>query len=1043
MKRRLLASMMVFGSLVGAAQKTTISGKVTGPNGEPLQGVSVTVKGGTAGTTTNEKGVYILPVTGKGVFLVFSSSGYGQREISAGNNFTINVALQEKVTEAEEVVVVGYGTVKRKDVTGSVGKINMAEMSKAPVRSFDEALAGRVAGVQVTSSDGQPGSATNIVIRGANSLTSSNAPLYVIDGFQVENPNSNAINPSDIESIEVLKDASATAIFGARGANGVILITTKKGKEGPPVVSFTGTYGLQNNIRTMEMMSPYEFVKYQLEVDTTAVSNSMYPSPRQVYLANGKSLEEYRQAKEIDWQELVLRQAPMSNYNLSITGGNKQTKYALSGSLLDQQGTLVNSGYKRYQGRIVLDQNINTRLKVGINTNFSNLVQSGVSPSQTSYSAMNNIMVSVWGGRPVSPNVTSGMEDLLFDPSIDPANDYRVNPAVNLKNLVRDNITRNLTANAYAEYLILPRLKLRVTGGYMDNQLRQEQFNNSLTQYGNLRQPNGVNGSLTFQQSSSWLNENTLAWDTKINDHSLNLLGGFTLQGDKSSRYGMSAIQLPNEKLGISGLDEGVLQPLTATSSLSSMSSFLGRMNYSYKSKYLLTASFRADGSSRFSEAHHWSFFPSAALSWRFKSEDFLKNLDVLSDGKLRLSYGHTGNNRVGDFSYLTAFGLPIGNNYVFNNSYVAGIVPTGLGNKNLKWETTQQANLGLDLGFFNQRLTLGVDAYQKKTVDLLLYASLPPSVGYDKAYKNIGSVQNRGLELTLGTVNVTGRDFSWNTGFNISFNRSKVLALAENEESLKSTVAWDQGWQNTSAYIAKLGMPMGLMYGYIWDGVYQYADFDRTASGGYILKDNVPTNGNTRNLIQPGDIRYRDLTGDGVVNASDYTVIGRGLPVHTGGFTNNFSYKGFDLNVFFQWSYGNDLYNANRLMFDGNAMARANMNQFASYAHRWTPENTQSTIFRTKGYYGGGYSSFIVEDGSYLRLKTVSLGYNVAPKILKHAKIKSLRAYVSAQNLLTWTNYSGMDPEVNAYNSALTPGFDFSTYPRARTTTLGVNLSF
>ena len=1043
MKHYLLAIIFLLGCITSFAQTIRISGKVTGSDGNPISGVTVSVKATKAATTTDKDGFYSISVKSSDSYLVFSSVGFAERTLSPGKNKQLDVVLQTKAVESEEVVVIGYGSTKKKDLTGSVGKVNLADINKAPVRSFDEALAGRNAGLQVASTDGRPGGEINIVIRGNNSITQENSPLYVVDGFPVENPNNNVLNPNDIESIEVLKDASATAIYGARGANGVIIVTTKKGKEGPPVINFNVSYGMQNNIKNMEMMNPYEFVKYQLELDTTSVSSSAFATPKQMYLSNGTTLDDYKNMAATDWQGLVTRRASIANYSLALNGGNKQTKYAISGSILNQDGILINSGYKRYQGRIVLDHNINSKLKVGINANYSNLLQSGISPSLSSFAASNNIMVSVWGSRPVAPNVDGGIEDMFLDPSLDRANDYRVNPVINLENLIRDNRTKNLSVNAYADYAILPSLKFRITGGIVDNLLRQESFNNSKTQYGYPGSQDGVNGSMAYAETSSWVNENTLTWNKSIKKHTINVLGGFTAQGGKSSTHGMQATQLPNESLGLSGLDEGITKPITATSSLWTMTSFLGRVNYNYQSKYLLTASFRADGSSKFVEENHWSYFPSAALSWRFSSENFMKNIQFLSDGKFRVSYGATGNNRVGDFAYLTTFGLPIASSYVFGNNYVNGIVPTALGNSDLRWETTKQTNIGLDLGFFNQRITLTADVYQKKTQDLLLYASLPNSTGFDKAFKNVGSVKNEGLELTLNTVNVKTESFTWNSSFNISFNKSEVLGLAENQESLQSAISWDQGWKSTSGYIAKVGMPLGLIYGYIWDGVYTYEDFDRTTSGGYILKDNVSTNGNTRDKIQPGDIKYRDLNGDLKADANDYTVIGRGLPVHFGGFNNNFTYKNIDLNVFFQWSYGNDVINANRLMFDGNSSGRMGMNQYATYADRWSKENPNSDIYRTKGYFGGGYSSNVVEDGSYLRLKTVSLGYNFSNHLLKRIKIKSLRTYVSAQNVFTWTKYSGLDPEVSAYNSALTPGFDFSTYPRARTISFGANLTF
>jgi hypothetical protein len=373
----------------------------------------------------------------------------------------------------------------------------------------------------------------------------------------------------------------------------------------------------------------------------------------------------------------------------------------------------------------------------------------------------------------------------------------------------------------------------------------------------------------------------------------------------------------------------------------------------------------------------------------------------------------------------------------------VRGAVPTAFGNADLKWETTSEINIGLDLAFLKNKITFTAEAYRKKTKDLLLFATLPLSSGYSNAFKNIGSVQNEGLEFTLNTSNITRKNFSWITSFNIAFNKNKVLSLTANQESLTSSITWDNGYQSIPAYVAKLNNPVGLMFGYVWDGVYQSDDFYKNTAGAYVLKDNVPTNGNTRANIQPGDIKYKDLNGDGVVNSADYTIIGNGTPKYTGGFSNNFTYKGFDLNIFLQWSYGNDLLNTNRLVFDGNALSKTNLNQFSSYNRRWTPDNNTSNVFRTNGFFGGGYSSYLVEDGSFLRLKTVALGYNIPEKLLRRAKIKSFRIFAAAQNLVTWTNYSGMDPEVNTYNSALTPGFDWSAYPRARTITFGANISF
>lgn len=1042
-KLMIIALLLLTTSAVTFAQTKSITGKVTDEKGS-LPGVVVMIKGTKTATQTDENGVYKIQAAGTAQ-LVFSFIGYSTKTVSINNKATINVTLEESATNLEEIVVVGYGTVRKKDISGAVSKLNVEDLQKAPIRSFDEALAGRVAGVQVNSADGQPGSGVNIVIRGNNSVTQANAPLYVIDGFLIENVDNNAINPQEIESLYVLKDASATAIYGARGANGVIVITTKSGKKGAAVFNIDASYGFQENLQKTAVMSPYEFVKFQLELDPTVTSGGDYRTPTEIYLSDGKTLEDYRNVAAKDWEGKVTRIAPMQNYNFSARGGNEKTKYSFSGSYTGQDGIITNSNYTRYQGRLKIDQTITKKLKMGFNTNYSHLAQSGISPSQSQFSNATNIMYSVWGYKPLDVPGTNLDEDLL-DPDVNPTNDYRTNPYINLTNLHRLNTTKNLNTIAYLEYNILPDLKLRVTSGVNETRIERESFNNSKTQYGRPGSANGINGSINYSQRSNWLNENTLTWNKKFDKKNLlNVVGGFTLQEETSKNYGESANQIPvqYEVLGLDGLQYGTQLRVDTFESVWTMASFLGRVNYTFDSKYILTASIRADGSSRFPSENHWGYFPSGAIAWKFSNEKFLKKSKVLSEGKLRSSYGQTGNNRVGDFDYLTRYFNPIQSNYVFNNEYIGNVVATNLGNSKLKWETTEQVDLGLDLGFLKQRITLSADIYRKTTKDLLLRAALPQSSGFATATKNIGSIQNQGLELTLNTENIKTKDFTWNSSFNISFNESKVLALSDNQTELLSTISWDTAWNNIPAYIAKIGEPLGLMYGYVSEGTYKYDDFDLVGTN-YVLKPTIAANGNVRGNIKPGDIKYKDLNGDLNVTAADYTVIGNGLPKHIGGFTNNFTYKGFDLNVFFQWSYGNDLMNANRIVFEGmGGSPRSYLNQYASYANRWTPDNPDSDIYRTRGYFGGGYASQYVEDGSYIRLKTVSLGYNINPEFLRRAKLKSVRLYVAAQNLYTWTNYSGADPEVNTYNSALTSGFDYSAYPRAKTITFGTNITF
>ncbi len=1037
----LIASLFLIPSI--AFSQKTVSGTVTDTAGKALPGISVAVKGKRVAAQTDSAGIFRLSAE-TGDVLTLSSVNYEDAEIKVDQRSQYNIVLKVKIKDLDDIIIIGYGTTTKGDVTGAVSKAPTAAMQKAPVRSFDEALGGRIAGVSVSSVDGQPGSSVNIVIRGNNSVTQDNSPLYVVDGFPIESPNNNVINPQDIESMEVLKDASATAIYGARGANGVIIITTKKGKVGAPSISFNTSYGIQKNIKTMKLMDPYEFVKYQLE--------KSYADAAGTYLTNGRDLESYRDEPAIDWQSKIFRTAPMQNYSLSLTGGNNYTKYYLSGNIFDQQGTIINSGYKRYQGTLSLDQTLSSKIKAGVYINYSYLNQNGLQPSGVSnQNSTTGTLFSVWGYRNFAINGVPNLEDILFDPGVDPAVDARINPVLNQQHALRENLSTNTILNGYAEYNIIPNLRLRVTGGIINNLTQTNQFNDTFTVYGNkysrLGATKGINGSVIFLKSTTWMNENTLTYNKKIGtDHNLTFVAGFSQTGNKTSRYGASATNLPNASLGLSGLNEGTPETVTAMTSSWGLVSFLGRMDYKFKSTYLLTLSYRADGSSKFSRDNRWGYFPSGALAWRFKQEKFMKQFRFLSDGKLRVSYGITGNNRIGDFAYLSSIAVATNSQgYTFGNVTSPGAFTSSFGNAGLKWETTSQLNLGTDLSFLGNRINFTADVYRKKTTDLLLYANLPLSLGYAAALRNIGSVRNEGLELTLNTVNISKKDFSWKTNVNISFNRSKILSLTENQSSITSTAPFDFYFSTIPSYISQVGNQLGMMYGYIWDGVYQYSDFDKATNGNYVLKDNVSTNGNLRSAIQPGDIKFRDINGDLTVDANDYTIIGRGLPIHTGGFNNDFTYKSFDLNIFFQWSYGNDIINANRYIFEGNLFGRTNLNQFASYEDRWTPTNTSSTLYRVNG--GGpttptGANSRVIEDGSYLRLKTVSLGYSLPQSVLRRVKIKSCRVYVSCQNLITWTKYTGIDPEVSVFNSVLTPGFDYSAYPRPRVVTFGLNLN-
>ncbi len=1056
-RKRILSSLgLILFSVSFVLAQVLVKGTVKDNLGEGVPGASVQVKGTSQGTITDLDGKFAFSVPNKNAIIVISFIGYVTVEQKVDTQKPMVITLREDTKTLDEVVVVGYQEVRKRDLTGSVAKANMNDVLTAPVASFDQALGGRIAGVNVTSGEGMPGGTMNIVIRGNNSLTQENSPLFVIDGFPVEDTSaSSTLNPSDIESIDFLKDASATAIYGARGANGVVIVTTKKGKVGRAQLTYDGSFGVQHITRTIPMMNAYEFVKLQNEMYPTVVAGS--------YLMNyeGKqwTLEDYRNIDQYNWQDEIFQTAWQQSHTLRLTGGTEGVRYNASLSYYDQDGTLLETGYKRMQGRM------NTvvrrgKLNMSLTTNYSRSIQTGSTPSATSYSGMNNLFYSVWGYRPVtSPDTPlSFLMDSATDNAVDSSNDYRFNPILSLKNEYRKNYINNLQMNGFAEYEVINGLKVKVSAGYTYDARKNDQFNNSKTRYGGPTSTDKVNAQVTRSERLTWLNENTVTYQTNIKKkHFINALAGITFQNSDYEAYAFRTTHIPNESLGMAGMSEGQASTSSSVKSSWSMLSYLGRINYNYKSKYYATASFRVDGSSKFNKNNRFGYFPSASLAWTFTEEEFMKPIkSILSNGKLRFSWGLTGNNRIGEYdyyqllsvlksrigSYTATNSIPSGVYPFENDATNAGTVPISLQNKNLKWETTEQWNLGVDLSFFDERIGLTMDIYRKNTRDLLLAAQLPYSSGFYNATKNIGKVRNDGLEISLNTLNIKTRDFQWSSNFNISFNKNKVLALSENQTALMTAVQFDQNYNGQSSYIAKIGLPMGLMYGYVYEGTYKYDDFNKSGNS-YSLKSSVP-HFSTENNTQPGMPKYADLNGDGVVDSNDRTIIGRGLPVHTGGLTNDFTYKGIDLSIFFQWSYGNDIMTANRLFFESSNNRSRELNQYASYTNRWTADNPTSDIpAATNSSSNRVISSRIIEDGSFLRLKNVTIGYTFPSQMTKKWKIDKARIYVAAQNLWTWTGYSGYDPEVSVRNSALTPGLDYSSYPRAYSVSFGVSLGF
>lgn len=1059
-RKRLLSSLgLILFSVSFVLAQVLVRGTVKDNLGEGVPGASVQVKGTSQGTITDLDGKFAFNVPNKNSIITISFIGYTTVEVKVDTQKPMLITLKEDTKTLDEVVIVGYQEVRKRDLTGSVAKANLTDLLSAPTASFDQALGGRIAGVNVSSGEGMPGGQMNIVIRGNNSLTQDNSPLYVIDGFPVEDPAiASSINQADIESLDVLKDASASAIYGARGANGVIVITTKKGKIGQPKVSYNGSFGVQHITKTIPMMDAYEFVKLQYELQPELVQKSTY---LQLYDGKQWTLDDYRNIDQYNWQDEIFRSAWMQNHSLSLTGGSETVRYNASLSYYDQDGIVVNSNYKRMQGR--MNTTISKKkLRASLTVNYSRSISTGSSPSQNSYSGMNNLFYSVWGYRPVtSPDTPLDyLKNNLIDESVNISNDYRFNPYMDLMNAYRKNYINNLQFNGYVEYEFIKGLKLKVSAGYTSDSRKNDVFNNSKTRYGNPTSSDKINAEVQRTERLTWLNENILTYQTNFKKkHFLTVSTGVSLQNSDYELYSFRTVKIPtaNESLGMAGMSTGTPSTTRSLKTSWAMLSVPLQIRYNYQSKYYASASFRADGSSKFSGDNRFGYFPSGSLAWGFMEEDFMKPLkSVISSGKLRVSWGLTGNNRVGEYSTYALYeqlkekvgdyislGSTASGVYPFENDLTSvGIVPLSLRNRDLKWETTDQWNVGLDLSLFKERIGITFDWYRKVTRDLLLDAATPPSSGFFSAMRNIGKVRNQGVEFTLNTTNIKNRDFSWNTNFNIAFNKNKVLELAENQTALLSSAKFDQNYNSQSSYIAKVGYPMGMMYGLVYEGTYKYDDFDKVGDT-YTLKRNVPYY-TSENNTQPGMPKYADLNQDGVIDDNDRTMIGNGLPKHTGGFTNNFTYKGFDLNVFFQWSYGNDVLNANRLMFESsNNMAR-DLNQFASYADRWTPENPESNIPRaTNSGSNRVFSSRVIEDASFLRLKSVTLGYSLPQRLTKKWNVDKARLYVAAQNLWTCTGYSGYDPEVSIREGALTPGLDFSAYPRAFSISFGINLGF
>jgi TonB-linked SusC/RagA family outer membrane protein len=1064
-------------------QQEIIKGKVTDEKGGPLPGVNVVIKGTQKGTQTDGNGNFSLSVTDRNqLVLVFSYLGFQTLELPITNQKELKIQMKSATGSLDEVVVVGYGTVTRRDLTGAVASISAKDLKDIPISSAADALAGRLAGVQVTSSEGAPGSETNIVIRGGGSITQDNAPLYVIDGMQVESGLA-GISPQDIESVDVLKDASATAIYGARGANGVVVVTTKGGKDGKTVVTMNSFMGINKLSNKLGVMSPYDFVEYQYERSRGNVNAET--SFARKYGSYFDTLAVYKNTPAIDWeQEMFGRNALMQTYNFSVSGGSKSTTFNLSLTKNIQDGIMLNSDFDRNIANLKLDHVASNKFKIGATVRFVSQDVMGAGTSAAGQTQTSRLRQTI-KYKPFISNVNLGIEDFdqaYYNETNAVGNGvFIINPIALNKAEYRSNASKGVNVAGYANYSFTNYLSFRTTAGYDYSNNQADSFDDINTPgsifYGlGLPVAGVINTQKTVLNVSNVLNFSNAKINTLFSkNNAITFLLG---QEIYETNVRQNNAQLNGFPSGITSdkalgqLNLGTMRTGFPTSLIleSKILSFFSRATYSYKSKYLAAFSIRTDGSTKFAPGKRWGYFPAASLAWRISQEKFMKPITFISDMKLRLSWGQAGNNRIDDFLYLSAFQtnlFPYGLNEVMQPSYTV----TKLANPNLKWEKTISRNIGLDIGLLQNKLQFTFNAYQNDVKDLLIPVPIPSSSGYAVQLQNVGSTRNKGVELQMEAAIIAKKDFNWKTNFNISYNENKILALSTYQKSYLQGSGW--GISGQPDYIVSVGQAVGAMYGFVSDGYYKTEDFNYDpATKIYSLKSGVPDGLDAAGVSQPGSIKFKDINNDGIVNQNDRTIIGNANPKFSGGINQQFRYKQFDLSIFANFVIGNDIMNANKVEFTNGFVTDNNM--LAIMGNRWKTIDSQGNLVQTTATVAGkqvaigeapeildginsnaniwqplkgtgAYSlhSWAVEDGSFLRINNITLGYTFSSGLLSKIKVKSLRLYGTVNNLAVLTNYSGYDPEVNAIrNSPVTRGVDYSAYPRSKAYIFGLNLT-
>lgn len=1034
------------------AQDKKLSGKVMDENGLPLPGVSISIKGSKFLTTTNENGSFIINAPANSQTLIFSYLGKVQQEVAIGSKTNFSITLLAASTTLSDVVIIGYGTVKKSDLTGSVARIEREDLVKDVPTNVLQAMQGKIAGVNVTQNDGSPGAGLSIRVRGSNSFLGGTEPLYVIDGVPFNNSSSGAtpmsigddekqtlnamsfLNPDDIESIDILKDASATAIYGSRGANGVVLITTRKGKSGKDRVEASFNVGTAAVSKKIEVLNPSEYAAFQ---NLAYLNSNKYAGTTYTLPYRGENVPDpsnpghtyYNKGPQDyigdtnNWQDRIFRSGLYQKYSINIAGGTDAGTHSITFNYLDQEGTVINSKYNRLGLGLNLNRNISKTFKVGTSTSVANTRTNGV---KTGTDKSDNAAAGVIRSAITFPATIA--EAVAYDGVGDA---FITNPYIYANDMLNTVKGLNIFSSNYVEASFLKDFKFRQNVGFNYAGSNRDQYYPQTVYEGFSMKGWGLKADNIW---SSGVAESILSYDKKVNKHSLNIMAAGTYERTNGQNKRAEAKTFPNDALQNENLAAGgVVMPVITARYQSTLISFLGRANYNYDDRYLLTLSYRQDGSSKFGKDNKWAGFPSAALAWKISSEDFMKGIKAINDLKLRFSYGQTGNQGIGSYASLSKLTVY---NYVFGGAVQTGLANdlyAGPANEKLKWETTSAYNLGLDVSMFKNRLNLQVELYKKITDDLLQNLVIPSSTGFETKLVNSGSVQNKGLEITLGGVVAKSKNFEWKSNFNIAFNRNKILSLSADvtQQYARNISTGD------APFIQTVGKPIGALYGYVEDGYY-----DNEAE---VRNDPAyTTQGNAIILRTIGEIKYKNLGSDPTaISPSDRTFIGDVNPDYTFGFTNNFKYKRFDLSVFVNGVQGNDIINMNT-RFNANLGSNKNITQeMADGAWAEGKDNTNATgpkimrqFFRTIL-----FSRRFVEDGSFVRVKNITLGYQLP---IKSKTISAMRVSVGVNNLLTFTNYSGYDPEINSYgdNPALF-GVDLGGYPNSRTYNLSLRCNF